>query len=70
MAGTNDEMAEILATECGGQPEDYEEDLSDLPSLEEAAGSKKGIDMSADEVPVEFEDIDLNEAEEVRNRVL
>lgn len=66
MTGDNTELSDILAAECGGTPEDYEADLRDMPSLDEAAASTKGIDMSPDNVPVEFEDIDLDEAEEIR----
>lgn len=70
MAGTNDEIAEILAAECGGQATDYEADLSDLVSLDEAAVSGTDFDMSADAVPVEFDDIDIDEAEETGHPVI
>lgn len=63
--GLKDGMAELLASECGGEPEDYEADLSDMRSLDEAAAEEGEIDLSADEVPIQFDDINLEDAEEV-----
>lgn len=58
-------MEEILAAECGGDPSDYEATLQDVPSLDDAAEYGGDFDMSADDVPVEFEEVDLDEAEGV-----
>ena len=48
MDSLDDEFARVLARECGGEPQDYNVDLSDLPDLDEAAALGE-IDMSRDE---------------------
>jgi hypothetical protein len=61
-------LEEILAAECGGTPSDYEVDESTVRSLDEAATSD--IDLSKDDLPVEFNDLDLENAEEVGESIV
>lgn len=60
----NDEFAKILAEECGGDPSDYTVD--DVISGEELLESRTDeIDMTEDNLPVSFEDLDLGSAERI-----
>ncbi|SDY32569.1 hypothetical protein [Halopenitus persicus] len=61
-------LEEILAAECGGTPSEYEVDESTVRSLDEAATSD--IDLDRDELPAEFDDLDLENADEIGESIV
>ncbi|QHS17309.1 hypothetical protein GWK26_09215 [haloarchaeon 3A1-DGR] len=61
-------LEEICAAECGGTPSEYEVDESTVRSLDAAATSD--IDLDRDELPVEFDDLDLENAEEIGESIV
>jgi hypothetical protein len=56
-------LEEILASECGGSPSDYEVDESGLRSLDDAETTD--IDLNRDELPAEFDELNLDDIEEI-----
>ncbi|MFC6838423.1 hypothetical protein [Halomarina ordinaria] len=56
---------DVLADECGGTREDYEASLENIASLDDAAVDDNEFDMSVDNRPEEFDEADLEEAEEI-----
>ena len=61
-------LEEILATECGGTPSDYEIDESGLRSLDDAETTD--IDLNRDELPAEFDDLDLDDIEVIDESIV
>lgn len=61
-------LEEILAAECGGTPSDYEVDESKLRSLNDAETTD--IDLNRDELPAEFDNLNLDEIEEVGESIV
>lgn len=61
-------LEEILAVECGGTPSDYEIDESRLRSLDDAETTD--IDLNRDELPAEFDDLNLGDIEEIDESIV
>jgi len=61
-------LEEILAAECGGTPSDYEIDESGLRSLDDAETTD--IDLNRDKLPAEFDDLDLDDIEEIDESIV
>lgn len=61
-------LEEALAAECGGTPSDYEVDESLLRSLDESATSD--IDLSRDELSVDFDDLTLEHVEDIDESIV
>ena len=61
-------LEEILAAECGGTPSDYEIDESRLRSLDDAETTD--IDLNRDELPAEFDGLNLDDIEEIDESIV
>lgn len=61
-------LEEILAAECGGTPSDYDVDESELRSLD--AAETTDIDLNRDELPAEFDELDLDGSEEIDESIV
>jgi hypothetical protein len=61
-------LEEILASECGGSPSDYEVDESGLRSLDDAETTD--IDLNRDELPAEFDELNLDDIEEIDESIV
>jgi hypothetical protein len=61
-------LEERLASECGGSPSDYEVDESGLRSLDDAETTD--IDLNRDELPAEFDELNLDDIEEIDESIV
>jgi hypothetical protein len=58
-------LAEAIATETGVPAETYESGSAELRSPEQASTDPDEVSYAPDERPVEFDDLDLDEATEI-----